>query len=613
MNTEAFTNALLSVFKPNEDTDPVQWMERNCKVLPGLVGHFDCAHTPWLRQPILATFDPEVRNIVNLAAVQTGKTIYTCVCVSYIVARHPAEVLLYQDKESNARDFHANTLRKVWEGCPPVRDMIPRDKQVRWSCIRLDRSTVWTLGADAESNLQRYSAKWVFCDEAWRYKPGYLAQAKARTLSFGWLGKFVTMGQGGVRGDDFSKLWESSTKEVYSWRCPHCDHLQPWLWDFVKIPAGGLTADGINADLIKNGTEMECAGCKARFADSDESRHILNQRSEYLRTNHNASSTDRGFHWNALPARSWGEMAVEWAQARLAQTNGSEMEMQLFRQKQLAIPYAFDIMDTTDDVPPGMFKLREDWEEEGGFDINTRQVIQARDTENPNHARLRFVAIDCQRDGFYALCRSWSADGRSRLFDWAYFHTIDEVDQFRKRCGVIAPFTFIDSGDQQDLVHRTAARLGYNCTRGTKKNDFPWPSRLPDGTVKVKQRPYSKPREVEPVKGHITRVYYFGNLSFKDLLWRLRRTGIHQFPVDAGDEYKMQMASERRTKTAAGVPIWKCPKSRANHLWDCETILMLPALVFGLAGELKASLGAADPDKPAEAPAEEDQGEADAD
>lgn len=69
------------------------------------------------------------------------------------------------------------------------------------------------------------------------------------------------------------------------------------------------------------------------------------------------------------------------------------------------------------------------------------------------------------------------------------------------------------------------------------------------------------------------------------------------------------MAAERRTKTAAGIPIWKCPKGRANHLWDCETLLMLPALVFGLAGESKMTEGKVT-EPPPEPPTAEDDGEA---
>ena len=588
---EQFESDLLGVFKPTDDLAPLDWMAQHCRVLPGIVGSFDPTHTPWLKTPIEATFDPEVRTIVNMAAVGSGKSIYICVCTAYILAKAPSDVLIYQPKNDAARDFHRNALLKVWNGCPPVAALMPTDKQVRWDCLRIDRSTVWTLGADAESNLQRYHVKWVFIDETWSLKPGHLKQAQARNLSYGWLAKTVMVGQAGLVNDDNDKQWQSSTQEEYSWKCEACSTVQPWDWESIKIPPGGLTADGINEDLIAKGTKMACKGCGKLYDDDDGVRDALNKTGCYVRVNFNARDANRGFHWNALPARNWGETAIEWAKAKLAQTNGDEMPMQLFRQKQLALPFSSEIMDSTDEVTPGAFKLREEWADEGAYDLDSRQVIAKRDETKTSHARLRFIGVDVQRDGFYCLCRSYSADGKSRLLDWAFYHTIDEVEAFRKRCGVLAPFTFVDCGDQQDFIHRTAARLGWNCTRGTKKNEFPWPVKQPDGTMKVKNKPYSKPREVEPFKGLVTRVYYFGNLAFKDLLWRLRRSAVHQYPTDAGEEYTKQMASERRVKTPAGMPIWKAPAKRANHLWDCEVIIMLPALVFGLAGEAKVSVG----------------------
>lgn len=595
---ETFTLSLLEPFRPQDELTPIDWMAENIRVLPGPIGSFHPIHSPWLVGPIKAAFDPECQSIVNLAAVGTGKSVFIGVVTSYILAKAPASVIVYQPTNDNAKGFARETLLPIWQGCSAISSMLPRGKDVSWMSQRIGASQVWCLGADTENNLQRYHVKWVLIDEAWKVaeKKGHIGQAKARTLSYGFLSKIVLTGQGGLVGDDYDIEWSQSTQEEYSWKCPHCSTIQPWSWDSIKVPQEGLTADGINEALITKETKMACAGCGHLFDDNEQTRHDLNQTAlslpndGYVRFNHNARNSHRGFHWNSLPARPWGETALQWARARLAQTNGDEMGMQLFRQKQLAQFYATQIMETTDDVEPSAYKLRDAWDEEGGFDITTRTILDLYE-EREGVCRLRFCGIDVQHDGFFCVVRAYATDGRSRLIDWAYFHTIEEVDGFRRKHGVVPPFTFIDSGDQQDMVYRTAARMGWNCTRGHRKNDYPWPTKMPDGTVKVKGRPYSKPREMEPFKGMVTRVYYFGNLPFKDLLWRLRRSGVHTYPVDAGEEYRKQMASERRLKTASGIPVWKAPKGRANHIWDCEVILMLPALFLGLAGEAKASQG----------------------
>jgi hypothetical protein len=74
---------------------------------------------------------------------------------------------------------------------------------------------------------------------------------------------------------------------------------------------------------------------------------------------------------------------------------------------------------------------------------------------------------------------------------------------------------------------------------------------------------------------------------FKDTLTRLRRAGHHTYPEDYGDEYRKQMQSEHRTKTNAGTPIWLPIGDRANHLWDCEVMGILPAMMAKLIGKGK--------------------------
>jgi hypothetical protein len=82
-------------------------------------------------------------------------------------------------------------------------------------------------------------------------------------------------------------------------------------------------------------------------------------------------------------------------------------------------------------------------------------------------------------------------------------------------------------------------------------------------------------------------VFKFSNLALKDTLTRLRRAGHHTYAQDAGDEYRKQMQSEHRTRTEAGKPIWVQVGERPNHLWDCEVMGILPALMAKLVGRGK--------------------------
>lgn len=606
---DSFERDLLEVFRPPAHKGVVDYLSSNVGFMPGPMGRFIPDFQPWILEPLEATFNPEVRQVCNLGCVQAGKSAALALSLAYMIGAEPAEAVLYQTSNNEARDFHRLVIRPILDGIKAVKPMIPTDKATRWDSISIGRSHLWTRGQDTQNNLNRISARFVFCDEVWKWKPGHLRMAARRSLAFGWIGKLIIGSQAGFAGEDLDRHWQTTTQEEWSFPCPCCGVVQPYSWDAVRLPEGGLTGDGINENLIMRGTWLECSGCKARLEDSEETRNRLNAAGRYVRRNLAADPSNRGFHWNALAARPWGELAVEWARAKLAQSNGDDRPLEIFYQQQMATAVDRSKIDSSEEITPGAFKLREEWADEGAFDLADRVVLPKAEAEGPAQARLRFIGIDAQRDGYYAVCRSYAKDGRSRLYDWAFFNTPEEVEAFRVRCGVIPPFTFIDCGDQMDQVHRIAARYGWNCTRGTRKTEFPWTTKDQDGKTKVKSRPYSKPREVEPAKGLLTRVYYFGNLPFNDLLFRLRRSGVHQYPVDAGEDYVRQMTSERRIIANNGQPLWRPPAKRPNHLWDCETLLMLPALVFGLAGEGKATAGAVGQEAPAEAEAEAQEGE----
>lgn len=596
---DSFERDLLEVFKPPAHKGVVDWLTSNVSFMPGPLGRFVPDFQPWILEPLEATFNPEVRQVTNLGCVQAGKSATLALSLAYMIGAEPAEAVLYQTSNPEARDFHRQVIRPILEGIPAVRDQIPQDKAVRWDSISIGRSHIWTRGQDTQNNLNRISARFVFADEVWKWKPGHLRMAARRSLAFGWIGKLIIGSQAGYTGSDLDRHWQTTTQEEWSFACPHCQTVQPFAWEAIRLPDGGVTGDGINENLIMGGTWLECSGCKGRLEDSEETRNRLNASGRYVRRNLAGDPSNRGFHWNALAARPWGELAVEWTRAKLAQTNGDDIPLEIFRLQQLATMVDRSALDSSEEIAPGPFRLRETWAEMAGYDLANRAVVPKYDPEDKEQAPLAFVGVDAQRDGYYAVCRIYAADGRSRLFDWAFFNTPDEVESFRAKCGVIPPFTFVDCGDQMDQVQRIAARFGWNCTRGTRKNDFPWASKDAAGKVKVKSRPYSKPREVEPAKGLLTRVYYFGNLPFKDLLFRLRRSGVHQFPLDAGEDYSKQMTSERRIIANNGQPLWRPPAKRPNHLWDCEVLLMLPALAFGLAGESKATPGQVE-EKPAQ-------------
>jgi hypothetical protein len=169
------------------------------------------------------------------------------------------------------------------------------------------------------------------------------------------------------------------------------------------------------------------------------------------------------------------------------------------------------------------------------------------------------------------------------MFRWAYLQTWEAVRKFQEDCLVHPAFVFVDSGDQTDDVYRQCIRFKWNATKGSALGEFKHYVNL-NGEKKSYHRPWSQPRTIS-LAGGTCKVYVFSNLALKDTLHRLRKTGRHQYAVDAGEEYSRQMTSEYRTRKTNGRPEWQQINKRANHLWDCEVINVLAALKLRLIGK----------------------------
>ena len=84
-------------------------------------------------------------------------------------------------------------------------------------------------------------------------------------------------------------------------------------------------------------------------------------------------------------------------------------------------------------------------------------------------------------------------------------------------------------------------------------------------------------------------MFYWSNLNIKDMLARMRRNqdpeqGVTwEVPGDAGGDYLAQMDSEARQKIK-GKWIWKKIGKRPNHLWDCECMQLVAALMMRIIG-----------------------------
>jgi phage terminase large subunit GpA-like protein len=457
--------------------------------------------------------------------------------------------------------------------------------------------TLWVLGAHNKTNLQRRSIRWLIGDETWRWPLGHMAEAEARVTAFGWLGKCLFMSQGGEEDDDTHRKFETTNMREWTFACPHCHHRQPFKWEQIEWSKDARDESGEwDFQKVRDTTTMHCVSCNHYFDDSDRIRRELNLTGRYVTTNPNAPKENAGFHWNALCAMSWGRLAELYLRAKTAARKGDVSLIQQFYQKRLALAWREYLEDYRLDIVPGGYLKGETWDGEAGVDAQGRLVSAGQPCACP----LRILTVDCQLDHLFLVVRAWAEDGSSRLIWNERVLTFTDVESVQERFGIHPNLVFIDAGYATYDVYRECAAHGWTALMGDKRATFTHKTK---GRKSI-ERFYSPRRKVVLGRGQSCSVFYWSNLNIKDTLARLRRNQnpddgpVWEVPDDIDEDYLAQMESERRIKKG-GKWMWERIGSRANHLFDCESMQIAAATMLKIVG--RESVGEPAVDTPEDA------------
>jgi hypothetical protein len=598
MNLELIGEVWRAAWKPPDRRPPWAWAEEHVHAIPysPVPGRFRADNSPWLKEPLEALVDPRVRIVSVIASIQSSKTTIGEIGLCYIVANLPGPTLWLDQTDDDARDQAESRLGPIFEECPPVKALFPANRHRMKTATKhfSNGMTLWVLGANNKTNLQRRSIRWLVMDESWRAPAGHMAEAEARVTAFGWLGKCLFLSQGGEEYDDTHRKFETTDQREWTFQCPECELRQPWKWENVEWSKDARDESGDwNFAEVRATASLRCEGCGHQFEDSDRTRRRLNASGRYVAQNPNASPENVGFHWNALCAMSWGRLAELYLRAKQAARMGDLEPLKIFYQKRLALPWRDFVDDFRLEIEPSGYRLGESWEQEAALDAKGR-ILEAPFDPEEAAAPLRILTVDCQMDHLFAVARSWAADGSSRLLWHERLLTWDDVDELQERFGIHSNLVFVDAGHATYDVYRECAKRGWTALMGDRRPTFV--HRLRDGR-KV-HRFYSPRRKVVLNRTQGCSVFYWSNLNIKDMLARLRRNQnpengpTWEIPEDASEDYLKQLESERRVKKG-GKWLWLQIGDRPNHYLDCEAMQVCAAVMLKLVGR-EAGGGEAD-------------------
>ena len=572
------------VLRPADSGDVVEWLEDNVHAIPDspMPGPFRSERTPWIAEALRIAADPETKLLTILASIQSGKSLFARLLTCHIVANAPGPTMVLQATDPEAKDFALRYLRPVWNNCPPVKARLSADDLDRSTTADFDRMTLYCRGIWNEANLQRLSLRYTIADECWMAPNGHLAELSARVTAFGWMGKRIFMSQGGLAGQEFHQLHETTDQRDWNMRCPKCDHLQPWVWEQIRFPEDAKASGSWDLHKVSVGTTYECAGCRALLPDNNATRLDANARGTFVATASSANTGHIGLHWNSLASMSWGELGVLMLKAKeSADQYGDEEPRRIFKQKRLAMPWSEEGGEMVSTAESANYKMGDPWDAEAMISPKGR-VIEQQDAPQGSIA-FRTMGVDVQRGHFWVVVRRWAKTGHSRLLAFARIESWGNVEAFAKQYAVHPAMVFVDSGDNTTEVYRECAKRNWKTAKGSGSDDFA----VTDRDGKTSRRYYSEKQAIV-VPGIPQRAILVShsNTAGKDLLHGLRARKVWTYALDATPEYVEQLNAEVRIKDRrTGKPQWILPQGKKdNHALDAEILALLAAVRWGIAG-----------------------------
>lgn len=634
-------------WRPPDRRPPWRWAEDHVLAIPysPIPSRFRSDNSPWIRKPLEALTDPNIRKVQIVAGIQASKTLLAEIGSCYIVANLPGPMLWLDQKDDEAQDEMETRLKPLWKSTPEVRRLMSgstgrnRYKSKRNKITFLNGMPCWVLGAHNKKNLQRRSIRWLIGDETWTWPRGHMEEAEARVTAFGWLGKCFFSSQAGEEGDDTDKSFLGGTQQEWNFVCinPECETLQPYLWENAEWSKEAKRDDGTHDyGLIRQTARIVCPHCGQHHNTNELRVHrAMNSQergADFVRMNPNAPDNYESFHWSGMASTPIGELAVLYVKAKEEARRGDITSLKIFYQKRLATPWKSLYEDYKLEIVRSNYLEGEEWEkecgilrngtivdrlpepparEEYGTDEEFEVAIQLhRKRVGAIPVRGRMLKVDCQRDHFWASVTSFSSNGSTRLL-WCgggregkrSILTWEDVEELQRKWEVADHLVFIDAGYDTSRVYLECAKHGWTALMGDRRNTFTHsvpinPKNPKEGNRRV-ERFYSPAKRVTLGQGLVARVHYFSNLNMKDILARLRRNqdpelGVtYEVPDNVPEWFLKHMDAEQRVKRGDKW-IWEQIGKRPNHCLDTEVMGIAGLVMMKLLGRDEVADGGQD-------------------
>ncbi len=559
-------------------------------------GPYHIENSPWHAEIFRALSDQSCREITARMGAQLGKNLIAEIWAGYVIANAPGNMLINGQTDEDAKLFAQDRVFKRLSKLGPVMPAwpFPSGRYPKSADLLLPHMYILAQGANS-SNLQGKSARYMVNDELHLWASGMLDNARDRASAF-WDAKILNISTAGDEDSDEHFAYMSGTQECWHLGCPDCgkkvrlkwadkkERVIIWEDNDLTRPEGKVW----NFQEVKKTIRFVCPHCKCEHEDSLQTRVEMNRLGGYDLMNTNAPEDKRSFHVSQLAAPwvPWEEIVERWIKATERLKTGDVELLKNFIVKRLAETWEHQSLGGTHAVITGGYTLKDvfQWQQEA----------------------RRFLTVDVQEKGgrhFWAVARSWSEDGKSRLVQPAKLNTWADVDAMAKENRILPGSVCVDARFATSEVLEACAIYGWTWMQADEKARQ-YGHRIPESDTTI-FRPYSTPRTRDPGIGTRTagrRLSYGINFSkewVRELIHR-RIMGLGTewgLPDDIADlEWKgtstkktsyleqlnsWVMAEKVDKQTNKPKKFWK-KINRDDHLRACEEMQLVAAAMQGM-------------------------------
>lgn len=304
-------------------------------------GRWNTARAPYLREPMNAVLNPDVRDLVLMWSSQVGKTEIGINIAAYFIDQDPSPQMFVLPTLELGDSFSTKRFRPTVEATPALLDKIgysvSRDSSDTIREKAYPGGDIVFAGANSAASLASRPRRLVVFDEIDKYKAAIgndgdpIAQGMQRTENF-YNRKHVLCSTPTLTGmSAIETWWLRSDQRLYFVPCPGCGELQPLEWD--------TATDGGREPRVrwqKGKPETAHYVCVHNGCAIDQ-RDLVRAVEQGQWRPTSTPGQIRGYHINSL-ASPWVTMerlAAQWEQAE-----GKPAEEQTFVNLKLGRPYS---------------------------------------------------------------------------------------------------------------------------------------------------------------------------------------------------------------------------------------------------------------------------------